>query len=174
MILHVPNPYVSADADASGSATVSGVGASATVEETVFGDPVAETTVGYYNATAIGWDNNPSNAVNGQTSTYASTSTQGQTLTLTGGTNASGSGYISKVEGRVYGYTDDSCVVTFQAYLDSTSHDIGTVNLPASAGWTGYVELDTPRGGWDWNHIDTLIRAKAVHSESGTGSRRRR
>ena len=99
-----------------------------------------------------------SKAFDGDTSTnYAATFTQGTSSSnyLGGvGTNASGSDTISLVEARIY---CGGNLVTNYADIFYGAENLGTCqhdSLPL--GWSSYVELSEPSGGWDWTKLAAL------------------
>ncbi len=103
---------------------------------------MAEVTY-YFNSYAAGeaWPTTPGNAVDGNTGTFASANTTGQTELLDGnqcaGTNL---GAITKVELRAYGYVQDGTRVTvgFTPVFAGGNGTTRTFNN-SSAAWTAVL-----------------------------------
>lgn len=137
-------------------------------------------TVSYYFDAYDGsnnWTTNPANMVDGDTGTFASTTTrltdyQDNTGNTCPGTNL---GTITKVELRAYGYYQTSggvnlrLIPRFGGSSNGDNHDLA---LGTSAAWTSWTDITTDTnapGSWAWSDVDNLdVR---VAGSWGTGSR---
>jgi len=107
------------------------------------------------------WVNNPSYIVDGSTSNYASTSSDGQ-VELCNGNTCSGTdlGIISKVEIRVHGYfSGDPRDIILRPVLGGTS-DGNNYNYQAASGqgiWSPWFDITAESGApWSWSDMDNL------------------
>lgn len=137
-------------------------------------------TVTYYFDAYSGTDNwttNPANMVDGNTGTFASTTTRLTDYQDNTGNTCPGTdlGTITKVELRAYGYYQTSggvnlrLIPRFGGSSNGDNHDLA---LGTSAAWTSWADItaDTNApGSWAWSDVDNLdVR---VAGSWGTGSR---
>jgi hypothetical protein len=121
----------------------------------------------YFNASDAGptdpggvWTSD-ANAFDGNTGTFASTTTGGSTSSnyLMGeGTNAPTSGNtITQVRARIRASTADPETVSAAIYTDGLGELLGTpTRSNVVQGYGSYVILSTPSGGWTWQKINDL------------------
>lgn len=130
-------------------------------------------------ADAVGsnW-NNPTNAQDGSTSTYADTTTYNLGSLKIEGTNAPASGgTITSIRARVYGRHYSSFDDVLYIYTDGEDELVlpylSSGSTPESIdtpGWSSWFSLNTPTGGWTWSKIQAL---EAIMSyDSGFGGDR--
>lgn len=106
---------------------------------------------------------NDSDAFDGGTTTFATTTTTGSKITnfLHGSglyVLSFGGGVISKVELYMYGYsTTANSTLYGTAYTEGLAEELGTVSINSDTGVdSSYVELLEPSGGWSSHMIGTL------------------
>ena len=105
-----------------------------------------------------GWGT-PANAVDGDTGTQSDNYTP--ETTIMNGNTASGSGTISKVEVRVYGFYLNTGDLNIQPYFGGSSDgDIHYVDIPANnPDWSSYIDITSDTnapGSWSWTDITNL------------------
>lgn len=139
--------------------------------------PVAETY--YFDASDAGptdassaWTND-SNAFDGSTSTNAGNGGVSGTLSAEG-TNAPASGSaITQVRARIYADVGFGSVLDAYIREDTAGSGnlLGTIsdaNMPATPGWSSYVTLSAPGGGWTWAKVQSL--AVDLTGQAGVGN----
>jgi hypothetical protein len=105
-----------------------------------------------------------SNEANVTDANYANYATCGATgsktsnYLLAGGTDAPTSGdAITGVKARIYAYPDPGQTVSTTIYTDGLAEELGSVTKSGgSAGFSSYVDLSVPTGGWTWEKIAAL------------------
>jgi PKD repeat protein len=144
----------------------------------VYGDKLASATYYFSNLTsdsqANTWTTNPYNMVDGSTSTYASTSVDGDVEACTVNT-CSGTilGTIMKVEMRAYGYhwTNQRDIIlrpVFGGSVDGLNYNYQTAISADWSGWFDITDDDSAPACWSWNDIVNLDCD--VESESDMGA----
>jgi hypothetical protein len=123
--------------------------------------------------TGEAWATNPGYMVDGSTSTYASTTTNGD-VELCNGNNCSGSdlGDIVKVELRVYGYyTSTQRDIILTPVFDGTTHGSHytyiTTTTPSWSRWFDITDDPWTPQTWSWTDVDNLDCD--VEAKSGLG-----
>lgn len=110
-------------------------------------------------ATSGTWTN-ITNADDGSTVTLASSS--GSAVGIIGGTNAPSSGdTITQVRARAFGGYGGISTIEVEYFTDTKAQSLGShfidINSGAgSPGWSDYVTLSTPTGGWTWAKLQAL------------------
>lgn len=114
-----------------------------------------------------GW-NNDANAFDGSISTYAAETVNGTSTfgyLYAEGTNAPATGdLIGNVRVRIYGTTDSMAFtssVNATVYTDGMAEELGTATksgdwVTNTTGWSDYVTLAKPTGGWTWAKVQSL------------------
>lgn len=135
------------------------------------------TTEYYFDASDVGvsdpdavWSNDVNLFGDNDTGSAATTTTNGSSTTneIEGaGTNAPTSGEsIVKVEARFFRGGSNTAEGTTLIYSASKAELLGTINGVTGGGFTSYVELTTPSGGWTWQKINDLVAL--CYKTSGT------
>jgi hypothetical protein len=119
------------------------------------------------------WTTNPGYMVDGNTSTYASTTTNGK-VELCNGNTCPGLnfGNIIKVELRAYGYYSGSqrdirLRPVFDGTTDGMNYDFRTTTTPAWSQWFD-ISIDPTAPPWNWTRVKNLDCD--VEAKSGVGS----
>ena len=108
---------------------------------------------------------NDANAFDGNTATFATTSTTGTSSSnfLQGdGTTASAAstGSVTSVRARIFSYGNVSLAQRIDAeiFTDGLGESLGTIFGTNSGGnaWSEYTTLSTPAGGWTWTKVNLL------------------
>lgn len=122
------------------------------------------TAVYYFNAydTSEAWAASPANMVDGSTSTYASTSSNGDTQLLTSNTcDGSDLGTITKVEIRVYGYKSGGLTGTIRLTPvfsggNGNDHDYTATTTATWSSWYDITADTNAPTTWTWTDVDNL------------------
>jgi hypothetical protein len=144
----------------------------------VYGDKLASATYYFSNLTsdsqANTWTTNPYNMVDGSTSTYASTSVDGDVEACTVN-NCPGTilGTVMKVEMRAYGYywTNQRDIIlrpVFGGTIDGRNYNYQTAISADWSEWFDITDDDSAPACWNWNDIVNLDCD--VESESDMGA----
>lgn len=105
---------------------------------------------------------NEANAVDGLTTTYASVangsgSPTSRELVLRGTTAPTSGDSITSVQARIYAESFEIGQTYASIRLLNSATQLGLPNYGSNApGWSGYVTLSTPSGGWNWPDLQTL------------------
>ncbi len=108
------------------------------------------------------WATSPANMTDGDTGTFASASTNGDTQLLNGNTcDGSDMGTITAVEYRVYGYNSDTTRVNIETTPIFSGGNGPTANVCdwTAAAWSDYVDITSVTNApnpWTWSAVDAL------------------
>jgi hypothetical protein len=123
------------------------------------------------------WATSPGNMVDGSTSNYASTTTDGD-IELCDGNNCSGSdiGTISKVELRVYAYStgliqaDMFIRPVFDGSTDGPNHPYQTPPTPVWSPWFDITSDTNAPTSWTWTNVTNLdCDIESEYQQGGPG-----
>jgi hypothetical protein len=106
----------------------------------------------------FGWVDT-TNAFDGNSSTYSSSISPNKNLTGYGTNAPSTGGYITEVKARLMAGTDDTTGANVYAEISSDSVELGEIYKAGGGiniGWTGYITLNEPSGGWTWQVLQDL------------------
>lgn len=150
-----------------------------TAAQTFAGEVARDETVDsgvYYDGTVVDvnsqWTDD-ANAADGSTSTYAEATgarsgINGLTIQTNSASNLNNA-HIKQVRMRVYAYTNNSTtdpILTCKA-LGASNWIYGTATKEGAAGWSSYVTLVEPVGGWNWTNLAAM--GVRIECDEGVG-----
>lgn len=98
---------------------------------------------------------NPANAFDGNTGTAATVTLENNSLTAQGTTAPTTGATISLVRARAYNSVNAAGFL--QTNILDGAINIGIISISSgSSGYTSYINLTVPSGGWTWSKIKNL------------------
>ncbi|MFO7677834.1 MAG: C25 family cysteine peptidase [Thermoplasmatota archaeon] len=116
-----------------------------------------------YDTKLDAWETNPSNMVDGSTSTFASTDIRDDSEycdSTSFGYGGAPSGTVSKVEIRAYGkYEEIGGSINIKPTFNGGNGDNHYFSLPGSAGWSSWFDITDDTNApepWTWSDVESL------------------